>query len=290
MFMKNLQAVMAGMVVLAWAGFAFGAPPVPGPVEGFIISTSTDIECIGTVKESSSYNTTSYAGSGPLTPAAGGAFNSGAEVAYQSSFIALDGTTRFVKDFQADSSTAPNLTVNTIIGFKANTNTRAVAGSNSNASLAIFEEKAGLSVVSAGEDGLNFAGLLSLCPWATGYSSGASNTGVAAGSRFKVTSIENFSTRAEVTSTDVPLLVYGVDAVNRQGGVAGVGEIAASMVIEISQSDAHWAGGAAPPPLQSRTSFSEFASANGVWNFSKQMRYGGVVTGHGTVNPFAQLP
>lgn len=279
MFMKHLQAVMAGIVVLAWAGFAFGAPSVPGPAEGFIIGVSTDIECSGTVKESSSYKTTSYAGSGPLTPDTGGAFNSGAEVAYQSSFISMDGFTRFIKDFQADSSTAPNLVADTLIVFTPNP--------GSKAALANFEEKAGLSVVSAGGDGLNFAGLLSLCPWAagSGTSSGATNTGVAAGSRFKVTSIENFTTRAEVTSTDVPSLMYAVDA-KKQGGFAGVGEIAASMAVEIFESNARWVQGQGAPPLQSRTSFRESSSAVGFWNFSKKMQF----VGAATVNPFVQVP
>jgi hypothetical protein len=267
--------------VLTWVGSALGAPPVPGPAEGFIISTSTDIECIGTVRESSSYNSTTYAGDGPLAPATGGGYNSGSEVAYKSDFRAIDGFTRFVKEFSADSNTAPNLESSTAIGYEADP--------SSPAALATFEEKVGISVVSAGQNGLNFSGLLSLCPWATSFGSGATNTSVAAGSKFNVTSINNFTSEAEATTTDVPSLSYAVNAFDREGGFAGVGDIAASMVVEIFESGEAF-DGTTTPPLQSRTSFEESASASGVWNFSKEMDWGSRFTGIGSGNPFTQVP
>ena len=279
--MKKLNAVIAGIAVLAWVGAAIGAPPVPGPAEGFIISTSTDIECIGTVRESSSYNSTTYAGDGPLAPTTGGNFNSGSEAAYKSNFVAIDGTTRFVKEFRADSSNAPNLEANTVIGY--------VADPNSPAAQATFEEKIGISVVSAGENGLNFSGLLSLCPWATSFGSGATNTSVAAGSKFNVTFIENFSSSAQATTTDIPSVAYSVNAFNRQGGFAGVGEIAASMIVEIFESNDRYTGQGAPP-LNSRTTYTESASAKGVWNFSKEMQYGSQFSTLGSGNPFTQVP
>lgn len=298
--MKRIVAMIALAAMFAFVGTTFASPPVEPPKEGFLITTNTDIECFGTVEEKESYNTTYFArstGGGPnsLQPRTGGEFNRGAEVAYSEDFKAIDGITRFVKDFAADSHNEPNLQVAKVIGY--------LADPESPAAQATFTEKVGLSVVAAGDSGLNFSGLLSLCPWVTSSSYPATNEGIAAGSSFKVTAIQNFNTQSEVVSTDIPNLTYTVDAFNKEGGFAGVGEIQAAFVVELFEGADRWVevpgegpaerDGRVPgpvPPIQSRTTYTETASAKGVWNFTKTMEYQSQFPELGLANPFLRVP
>ncbi len=219
--MKRLFAIVVAVALVTFGAQVMASPPVGPPKEGFLITTNTDIECFGTVEEKEAYNWTYYQradtdpdgdgpnGGNPLRPRTGGAFNRGAEVAYQEDFKAIDGITRFVKDFSADSHSEPNLQVAKVIGY--------LADPESPAAQATFTEKVGLSVVAAGDGGLNFSGLLSLCPWVTTSSYPATNEGIAAGSSFKVTAIQNFNTQSEVVSTDIPNLTYTVDLRGQHG-------------------------------------------------------------------------
>jgi len=176
------------------------------------------------------------------------------------------------------------------------------ADPDNTASLAIHEERVGLAVVSAGGDlGPNLGGLLSLCPWVVdGGEYPATNEGIAAGSTFKVTELENFTTRSQVTSTDIPNLQYEVDA------PYGVGTIEASFIVELwegrdvwGQEDRSWPGPIIPiatgtvqlpvPDLMSRTTYTEYARADGVWDFYKSMEYQSTFPELGILNPFADL-
>ena len=285
MFMRRIQALIGGALILLCGGLASAQAPVPGPTGSFRITSSTNIECIGTVRESSSYSHTNYSGSGPLTPDTGGAFKSGAEVLYSSDFRAVNGYTQFVKDFGADASEAPNLAADTLIGYEANP--------QSPAALATFAERVGISIVSAGgEGGMDFNGLLSLCPFgpaASGAVAGSSFATVAAGGWFRVTEIENFSSSARATTTEAPALAYSAEAYNREGGFAGVGDIGAAMMFQIMASDTPWTNGV--PPLQSLTTFSESASASGAWNFTKSMAWESRhQAAGGAMNVFDQVP
>jgi hypothetical protein len=47
-----------GVCVLLFAGFALASPPVPPPMEGFVIGTSVDINCIGDVIEDEEFTWT----------------------------------------------------------------------------------------------------------------------------------------------------------------------------------------------------------------------------------------
>jgi len=289
--MKKLFVLAVALAFVVVGAQAFASPPVKPPAEGFIISTETAIECDGTVKESESFNWTYFEGykqgniiaygagtsaAAPYYAAPGYGWQEGAQIAYQQDFSAVNGVTSFIKDFAATTQSIPNLTVNKIIGFTANPG---------NAGLATHTEKVGMSIVSqGGSQGLNFAGLLSLCPWAVeGGNYPATNEGIAAGSSFKVTEIQNFNTTSTVTTTDIPKLKYVVDA------PYGVGDISAKFVVELFEAPKKAVLGVVPP-LESRTSYSESASASGVWSFKKTMSYESAFPAFGTINPFNSVP
>jgi hypothetical protein len=154
-------------------------------------------------------------------------------------------------------------------------------------------EKVGLSVVSAGSAGgetLNpAANLLSLCPWATstpGTTAGypPTNEGIAAASEFNVKNIV-FASNSSVNSVNNPALSYEVVA-------TGEGTIAAGFVVELWEGPEKSVWGShqvntltcsncyvidAPPPVASRTSYSEHATADGVWSFTKKVSYESVM-------------
>jgi len=227
-------------------------------------------------------------------------FTEGAEIAYQQSYVGVKGHTEFVKTFAAYSNPDPaqlqnNLKVHKEIDYLA-------------ADLAVgratHSEKVGLSVVSMGatsSSGSNPAqGLLSLCPWSAstpGVDGGAyppTNEGIAAGSSFKVSRIQGFVSDSEVNSVALPMLKY--DIVTE----SGAGFIDAGFVVELFEGPkgTTWApqvasvtchtcdptpcdprGGTicyenqVAPPLASRTSYKEYASADGTWVFQKHVKY-----------------
>ena len=322
--MKKLF-MLSIVVMLALVGAqVFASPPVPPPVEGFIIQTTTDIIVDGSMTEKQRYDWTYFDGwgTGPFFPNQPGllpcitcaeaghyntqGFSSGAQIAYQQDFSALDGITTFKKDFWASSkanSDGDNLTVDKLIIYDKN------AGGSG---VATHKEKLGLSVISAGSNGSNGStpeteGILSLCPWATSTNTPGTtppypptNEGIAAGSTFTVSNI-NFQSTSAVSSTQLPQLKYSVVA-------DGTGAIAAGFVVELFEGpkDTVWAMNkettatttcytkpACPPPLASRTSYAEHASADGVWSFKKAVQYkslmpGGIAGASGS--PIGQVP
>jgi len=318
--MKRLL-VLSIVVLFALLGTqAFASPPVAPPVEGFLITTQTDIVADGNVTEKENYSWKYFEGWGQgaffpdgisacATCGVGGSlvkgFTEGAEIAYQQNFSAIDGVTTFTKDFWASSSAnadGDNLTVDKIIIYDKN------AGGSG---MATHSEKLGLSVISVGSKGGTSdspaTGLLTLCPWATGDGTPGStpgypptNEGIAAGSSFNVTKI-NFTSTSKVSSTVNPALKYTVVA-------DGEGAIAAGFVVELFEGPKGyvWEMGstvingvtcylppACPPPLASRTSYSEHATADGVWAFKKAVAYtsimpAGVSAASGV--PIGQVP
>jgi len=152
----------------------------------------------------------------------------------------------------------------------------------------------GLSVVSVGSAGgatVNpAANLLSLCPWADASTPGTTagypptNEGIAAASEFSVKNIV-FASNSAVNSVNNPALSYEVVA-------TGEGTIAAGFVVELWEgpegdiwtSMPSGSGACATcfvpeptPLLASRTSYSEHASADGVWSFTKKVSYESVM-------------
>jgi hypothetical protein len=299
--MKKLLVLSIVVAFAVLGAQAFASPPVAPPVEGFIIDSFTEIKCDGDVTESEIYNWQYFEGVGnikavtgtcPTCPAITNAiltlgFQEGAEIAYQQDFAAIDGTTNFTKTFKAvshtTSSVPDNLTVDKSITYDN-------LGGTGNAT---HLEKVGLSVVSVGYAGgatTNPAdNLLSLCPWATstpGTDAGypPTNEGIAAASEFNVKNIV-FASNSAVNSTTNPALSYEVVA-------TGEGTIAAGFVVELWEGakGAVWGSHLVDstncpscyvidptPLLASRTSYSEHASADGVWSFTKKVSYESVM-------------
>jgi len=270
--MKKFIALAVGLFFLILSATAVASPPVPPPPEGFKINTETRIHCIGDVVEKQDFNWRYFSGTGNI----GQGWQDGAEVRYTQDFRAFGGETTFVKDFAATTDSVPNLDVFKLIGYEAD--------QGSNASVAIHEERVGLAVVSAGGDlGPNLGGLLSLCPWVvTGGEYPATNEGIAAGSKFKVTELRNFTTSSQVISTDIPRLQYEVDA------PYGVGTIEASFIVELWEGRTTFDGSTAPD-LQSRTTYTEYARADGIWDFYKSVEYQSTFPELGSLNPFQDL-
>jgi len=341
--MKKLM-LLSLVVAFALVGTqAFASPPVKPPVEGFIITSTTDISCDGDVVENESYNWTYFEGWGKgvlypndYVPASASCvglknciptpvyavgelgFTQGAEIAYSQNFKAIDGTTDFFKTFKAYSNPdaaagQDNLMVHKEIGYTADDPTKGYAE---------HTEKVGLSVVSVGKKGSSdianpAEGLLSLCPWAansggaadSGYP--ATNEGIAAGSHFKVTAIQGFTSDSKVNSTKLPMLSYDVTA------ISGTGLIEAGFVVDLWEAPEGYVWKATEvekddkcydckkcvcdprytgtyvlpktwgePPLASRTSYKEYASADGTWSFTKNVKYQSVMPGSAAASTF----
>jgi hypothetical protein len=314
--MKKLLVLSIVVAFAVLGAQAFASPPVAPPVEGFIIDSFTEIKCDGDVTESEIYNWQYFEGVGNIKAVTGTCpscptitnailtqgFQEGAEIAYQQDFAAIDGTTNFTKTFKAvshtTSSVPDNLTVDKSITYDN-------LGGTGNAT---HLEKVGLSVVSVGYAGgatTNPAdNLLSLCPWATstpGTDAGypPTNEGIAAASEFNVKNIV-FASNSAVNSTTNPALSYEVVA-------TGEGTIAAGFVVELWEGakGAVWGSHLVDstncpscyvidptPLLASRTSYSEHATADGVWSFTKKVSYESVMpTGtQASTFPINQVP
>ena len=265
--MKKVFAIAVAGVFVFGGLQVMASPPVEGPVEGFRITTSTNIECVGSVTESESYswvygkvgtpggpiqdnmvdmngdpvpNTIGHQyGNNLIGPLPGGTamVNRAAENRFEQNFRSVNGFTTFIKEFGAQSDSTPNLKTDTLIGYQADPAVPAAQ--------ATFNERIGLSVVAAGDQlSSALSGLLSLCPWVTSSSTKypATNEGIAAGSAFTVTALTNFNTLGAATSTGIPQLDYSVNAASSvPGGWAGQGKIQAGFVVELWEGDKAWA-------------------------------------------------
>ncbi len=268
-----------------------GADP---PREGFRVRTNTDIECIGATEESESY-TWQY-GDGMIDLRVPYMLSGGAaEIRYEQRMKSVDGLTRFVKGFNADSHEQPNLTVSKSFGY--------VADPNSTAAIMEHEEKVGISNVNFGGIlGESLSGFLTLCPWVTGQVLDAYNLGAAAGSKMKVTQV-SASSESRANTLFLPGVSYGVSA-------EGVGEIEAGIVVDIFEGSSPFVPSLVaatveipsgtvvalqilapdPPPIISRTTYEESARASGVWSFGKEMSFNSTLAIGGLPEPFQRVP
>jgi hypothetical protein len=231
-------------------------------------------------------------------------FSEGAQIAYKQTFEAQDGHTEFQKTFDAQSSPESgdnNLVVSKKIDFLQDPITKGYATHEEKVGLSV------ISMGAASSTGNPASGLLTLCPWASngsGTSGGGyppTNEGIAAGSSFNVTKLVGFTSDSVVNSSINPALSYDVTG-------QGEGTISAAFVVELWEGPAGyvWApvkvsglattdplygcftcaptkcdpsAGAncymlpgvayGEPPLASRTSYSEKASATGIWTFQE---------------------
>lgn len=243
-------------------------------------------------------------------------FQQGAEIAYQQNFRALDGTTTFIKKFVAVSETdathTDNLAVDKSIDF-AGHNPTSYATHEERVGLSVVSQGGELTATSLTGGLLTLCPWVSSNRATTNNGCGecgclpengcgipsprqgcdypATNEGIAAGSSFKVTNLVGFTSKSRVNSVNNPALSYEVSALN------GKGQIAAGFGVELWEGAGCWGqrdvfcymgccGGFDSdteivrdpvPPVASRTSYKEYASADGVWSFTKQVSYRSVM-------------
>jgi hypothetical protein len=223
---KKVILVMAVAGLFAMVGSVLASPPVTGPKEGFLIDTTTDIQCIGTVIESERFDWT-YADGGAVNGTLG-TTGDHAQVVYQQDYEGVDGTTSFNKTFTADSSSLasgnPNLNVDKIITYQALVPNDGV---NTPLGTSTHSERVGLNIVSAGGSYGGLGGLLSLCPFNSQGTFPATNEGIAAGSDFTADTMQAVNS-TEVFSTSTPTLTYDTT-------MNGTGEASAAFIVELQE-------------------------------------------------------
>lgn len=259
-------------------------------------------------------------------------FQEGAEIAYQQDYLGIDGKTVFIKNFKADSHNAPNLTVDKLIAFEASAGGKGYATHLEKVGLSVVSQGGQLDSGVGGSVANGLLSLCPWtapvnrdttnngcggcgCPGANGCDSltnrgcdyPATNEGIAAGSSFKVTNITGFTSNTSVTSTDVPALSYSVWAPD------GKGTISAGFVVQLWEGQTCWGQrdmnvyidccDCEPsglmiqnpvPVVASRVQYAENATADGVWSFTKKVKYQSVMpagaSSSGTTFPFNQVP
>ena len=159
---RIFHVVVVAVSLIACAGFALASPPVGPPFEGFLITTSCDVEVAGDFVEQDSFTWTyvddtmnparvqNWVGEwgfpmssvDPMFLAPGGR---AAEVRYLEDLNAVDGSlVQFNKAFGAESHSSPNLDVSKDFGY--------VASGASMIANALDEERVALSIVANGDD------------------------------------------------------------------------------------------------------------------------------------------
>jgi hypothetical protein len=245
------------MMMVAFIGVALAGRPACSTPETQSIRTVTMIKCEGMVThqvnskwESSNED---LLNSPPLQ-----ANEVHGEVAYNENLKALDGETVFVKDFGIDTGDAPNLDVMTSMGYRAGE-----IGALS------YDERVSMTIIAnptATRDVI-------LCPFASAAIGElpASCEEVSAGSSMMVTDVAA-TTRTKIGITESPVnLHYSITATGSGGaGNQAHGSIAAEFAAFAEE-------GSAGTKLGSKLAHYEKSSANGLWEFSKEMDYESMV-------------
>ena len=263
---KKVILVMAVAALFAMVGSVWASPPVTGPKEGFLIDTVTDIQCVGTVTETESFDWI-YADGGAVNGVLS-ANGDHAQVVYRQEYEGVDGTTSFNKTFSADSTAAPNLEVDKIITYQALVPNDGV---NTPLGVATHTERAGLNIVSPGGSYGGLGGLLSLCPFNSQGTFPATNEGIAGGSEFTADTMQAVNS-LEIISTATPTFEYNTT-------MNGTGEASAAFIVELQEgltAEANAPNNAGT--VTSDTAYAESATARsipglGPFSFVKQMTY-----------------
>nr|QNO55018.1 hypothetical protein FPOEFMDM_00003 [Methanosarcinales archaeon ANME-1 ERB7] len=248
-----IAILMIVILTIAFSGVASAGRPACSTPEAQSIRTVTMIKCEGMVTHQVNSNWESsnedLLNSPPLQPN-----EVYGRVTYNEDLKALDGETVFVKDFGIDTGDAPNLDVMTSMGYRAGE-----IGALS------YDERVGMTLIAnptATRDVI-------LCPFASAAIEElpASCEDVSAGSSMMVTDVLA-TTRTKVGITESPLsLHYGITATGSGGaGTPAHGRIAAEFSVYAEE-------GSAGTQLGSRLTYYERSSANGEWEFSKEMDY-----------------
>ena len=188
-------------------------------------------------------------------------------VTYNEDLKALDGETVFVKDLGIDTGDTPNLDVMTSMGYK----TGGIGALS-------YDERVGMTII-ANPTATRDVILCSFASRATGDKLPASCEEVSAGSSMVVTDVLA-TTRTQVGITESPVsLHYGITATGSGGaGTQAHGRIAAEFSVYAETGSAEngghcGIGNVSKPTLGSRLTHYERNSANGEWEFSKEMGY-----------------
>ena len=220
--MRKIGILALVVAFLSVTGLVFAQPPANPPMIGANITTSTSIQCAGTVKEAESLNWI-YIDSDVNPPGGGHSaqppqMNFGdraAQVRYQNKYRGIDGITDYAKDFTARINAAvPNVEVAQDYGYSAfDPQVSLRAGLSA-------MERIGISMVTYG-DNRGVGGMQALCPFANDEMP-PTNTFVAAGHTVPFATAMVVHSASDAQVTDDPMLHHNVTA-------QGVGSIRSAM-------------------------------------------------------------
>jgi hypothetical protein len=191
------------------------------------------------------------------------------KLSYYQDLKVTDGLTKFIKDMDVDTGADPNLNVMKSIGYVQGP----TIGSLSH------DEDVGMGIVAD----WTTTGDVILCPFAAAAVEWlpASCEDVKASSSMVVTDVLA-TTRTKVGMAESPVSMhYAVTATGHGGaGTDAQGSIAAELSVYVEDGSAHWtdaghcaAGDVAAYSLGSQLTYTEKSTANGLWQFSKEMDY-----------------
>ena len=272
---RRISVVAIAMVLtIAFSGVALASLPACSTPETSHVSTVTIISCQGVVTEFEKVVWDSSNEDLLNSPPLNGGETIG-KMTYLQDLKVTDGITKFVKDMDVDTGSAPNLNVLKSVGYSQAGTIGALS----------HDEEVGMGLVS---NWTATSGVV-LCPFASAAQTllPASCEDVKASSNMVVTEVLA-TTRTKVTMTDAPVsLHYGITATGSGGaGTAAHGSIGA--VFSVYTEEGSGAGTAdfvgycsAGDPqnmtLGSTLSHYEKSTAKGLWEFSKEMDYVSVV-------------
>ena len=263
---------------IAFSGVALATQPVCPTPETESIKTVTMISCQGMVTETEkvSWETSNedlinnppiVNVNAPMTGEVVGKLD------YKEDLKVTDGITNFIKDLDIDTGSAPNLNVMKSIGYTQ-------AGTIGSLS---HDEEVDVGIVAA----WTWTSDVILCPFAaaaTGDRLPASCEDVEASSKMVVTDVLA-TTVTKVAISESPLeLHYEIDATGLGGaGTPAVGHIVAEFEVHVEDGSASEAAGGHcalatdPNMLGSKLTYYEKGTADGLWEFHKEMDYTSVI-------------
>ena len=271
----TILIVATAMVLsIAFSGVALASQPACPTPETETIKTVTQISCQGRVTETEQV---SWESSNEdlinNPPIVNQNLSMTGEVVgkldYKQDLKVTNGITKFIKDMEVDTGSVPNLNVMKSIGYSQGT----TIGSLSHV------EEVDMGIVAA----WTWTSDVILCPFAavaTADRLPASCKDVEASSKMVVTDVLA-TTVTKVGMSEAPMdFHYAVTATGSEGaGTPAVGHIAAEFEVSAEDGSAsnevggHCALATDPNMLGSRLTHYERNSANGEWEFSKEMDY-----------------
>ena len=265
---KLLGVVAIAMALtITFSGVAVANPPVCPTPETERIKTVTQITCQGMMTEEEKTIWESSNEDLLNNPPLDGGETVG-KLNYKQDLKVTDGMTKFVKDMDIDTGAAPNLNVMKSMGYQQ-------AGSIGSLS---HDETVSMGLVSnwtATSD-------VVLCPFAAAAVDvlPASCEDVKASSSMVVTEVLA-TTRTKVTMSEAPVsLHYAITATGPAGGAGdkAQGNIAAEFSVYTEEGSGQsglycFSGDPANCTLGSTLTYYEKGSANGLWEFNKEMDY-----------------